>query len=99
MRLLVESLAELDPVDKPITAAELSGRWELLYTTVELFRASPFFQMARGREEGNMSGVGESWETEKLEENPFRCFGGEDLWADSGGRHRSRPLSEGRRKT
>ncbi|CAM9457603.1 unnamed protein product [Ectocarpus fasciculatus] len=45
MRLLVESLAELDPVNKPLTAAELSGRWELVYTTVELFRASPFFQM------------------------------------------------------
>ncbi|CAN0432360.1 unnamed protein product, partial [Ectocarpus sp. 8 AP-2014] len=25
--------------------SELSGRWELVYTTVELFRASPFFQM------------------------------------------------------
>ncbi|CAM9239450.1 unnamed protein product [Ectocarpus sp. 12 AP-2014] len=45
MRLLVESLAELDPVNKPLTASELSGRWELVYTTVELFRASPFFQM------------------------------------------------------
>lgn len=51
MRLLVESLAELDPVNKPITPADLSGRWELLYTTVELFRASPFFQMVRNREE------------------------------------------------
>lgn len=49
MRLLVESLEELDPVDKPITPAELSGRWELLYTTVELFRASPFFQMVGAR--------------------------------------------------
>lgn len=58
MRLLVESLAELDPVDKPITAAELSGRWELLYTTVELFRASPFFQMVRDREEGRTPGRG-----------------------------------------
>lgn len=47
MRLLVESLAKIDPVNKPITAAELSGRWELVYSTVELFRASPFFQMAR----------------------------------------------------
>ncbi|CAN0288383.1 unnamed protein product, partial [Ectocarpus sp. 13 AM-2016] len=47
MRLLVESLAELDPVNKPLTASELSGRWELVYTTVELFRASPFFQMVR----------------------------------------------------
>ncbi len=46
MRLLVESLAQIDPVNKPITAAELSGRWELVYSTVELFRASPFFQMA-----------------------------------------------------
>ncbi|CAN0194932.1 unnamed protein product [Ectocarpus sp. 6 AP-2014] len=45
MRLLVESLAELDPVNKPLTPPELSGRWELVYTTVELFRASPFFQM------------------------------------------------------
>eukprot|EP00903_Cladosiphon_okamuranus_P007604 g7375.t1 len=45
MRLLVESLAKLEPVNKRITPAELSGRWELLYTTVELFRASPFFQM------------------------------------------------------
>lgn len=50
MRLLVESLAELDPVNTPITPAELSGRWELVYTTVELFRASPFFQMVRERE-------------------------------------------------
>lgn len=45
MRQLVETLEELAPVDKPLTAAELSGRWELVYTTVELFRASPFFQM------------------------------------------------------
>ncbi|CAM9789969.1 unnamed protein product, partial [Pylaiella littoralis] len=45
MRLLVESLAELDPVNSPITPSQLSGRWELVYTTVELFRASPFFQM------------------------------------------------------
>lgn len=55
MRLLVESLAELEPVDTPITPAELSGRWELLYTTVELFRASPFFQMVRNRVEGEGS--------------------------------------------
>ncbi|CAM9592148.1 unnamed protein product, partial [Hapterophycus canaliculatus] len=47
MRLLVESLAELGPVNKPLTSADLSGRWELVYTTVELFRASPFFQMVR----------------------------------------------------
>lgn len=52
MRLLVEALAELDPVNAPITPAQLSGRWELLYTTVELFRASPFFQMVGGSEKG-----------------------------------------------
>lgn len=45
MRELVEKLAQLKPVDKPIAASQLSGRWELVYTTVELFRASPFFQM------------------------------------------------------
>lgn len=49
MRLLVESLAELDPVNTPITPSDLSGRWELVYTTVELFRASPFFQMVSAR--------------------------------------------------
>ena len=47
MRRLVETLAELEPLDKPLTAGQLSGRWELAYTTVELFRASPFFQMVR----------------------------------------------------
>lgn len=46
MRRMVEALADLDPVDKPLTPAQLSGRWELVYATVELFRASPFFQMA-----------------------------------------------------
>lgn len=45
MRSLVQSLAELRPVEKPLTAAQLSGSWELVYATVELFRASPFFQM------------------------------------------------------
>lgn len=44
MRGLVE---QLEPVDKPLTAADIGGRWELVYTTVELFRASPFFQMVR----------------------------------------------------
>eukprot|EP00904_Undaria_pinnatifida_P004383 jgi/Undpi1/13946/HiC_scaffold_9.g03597.m1 len=45
MRRLVDTLAKLEPLDKPLTATDLSGRWELAYTTVELFRASPFFQM------------------------------------------------------
>ena len=45
MRQLVDNLAQLEPVEKPISSAQLSGKWELLYTTVELFRASPFFQM------------------------------------------------------
>ncbi|CAN0024573.1 unnamed protein product [Ascophyllum nodosum] len=45
MRQLVDNLAQLEPVEKPILSAQLSGKWELLYTTVELFRASPFFQM------------------------------------------------------
>lgn len=58
MRLLVESLAELDPVNSPITPSQLSGRWELVYTTVELFRASPFFQMARKRERGGGGRLG-----------------------------------------
>lgn len=47
MRRLVDTLAKLEPLDKPLTATDLSGRWELAYTTVELFRASPFFQMVR----------------------------------------------------
>lgn len=46
MQLLVETLADMAPVNQPLGAAQLSGRWELVYTTVELFRASPFFQMA-----------------------------------------------------
>lgn len=45
MRQLVDNISELKPVDKPLSAAQLSGTWELVYTTVELFRASPFFQM------------------------------------------------------
>lgn len=45
MRQLVDSLVELDPVKKPLAAAQINGTWELVYTTVELFRASPFFQM------------------------------------------------------
>lgn len=72
MRLLVESLAELDPVDKPITAAELSGRWELLYTTVELFRASPFFQMVRNTGERKEN-------TTNLTSRYLFWFGGENL--------------------
>lgn len=45
MRQLVDSLVELDPVKKTLAAAQINGAWELVYTTVELFRASPFFQM------------------------------------------------------
>ena len=45
MRQLVDSLVESDPVQKPLAAAQINGTWELVYTTVELFRASPFFQM------------------------------------------------------
>ncbi|CAM9109116.1 unnamed protein product [Sphacelaria rigidula] len=45
MRYLVDQLSQIQPVARPLTGAQLSGRWELVYTTVELFRASPFFQM------------------------------------------------------
>lgn len=46
MRELVEQLAQLKPVNEPLSSKMLCGTWELVYTTVQLFRASPFFQMA-----------------------------------------------------
>lgn len=46
MRVLVDRLSTLQPVDKRLSAEMLNGSWELAYTTVQLFRASPFFQMA-----------------------------------------------------
>lgn len=98
MRLLVESLAKLGPVDSPITPAELSGRWELLYSTVELFRASPFFQMVRNREQGRRPGRGKRRGSERqctdADRDPVvAVVGGEDPCADSADRGTRRSIA------
>ncbi|CAM9866408.1 unnamed protein product, partial [Choristocarpus tenellus] len=45
MRCLVDQLVGLSPLDQQELPSRLNGQWELVYSTVELFRSSPFFQM------------------------------------------------------
>ena len=40
MRKLVEALV---PLSNEITQSSIEGEWELIYSSVELFRSSPFF--------------------------------------------------------
>ena len=40
MKKLVE---DLQPLSDEITQSSIEGEWELIYSSVELFRSSPFF--------------------------------------------------------
>jgi PAP_fibrillin len=46
-RQVIESVEAANPTPEPTTSPNIRGRWELVYSTTQLFRSSPFFLAGR----------------------------------------------------
>ena len=44
---IIEQLEALNPIASPASSSYMLGRWELIFSTTNLFRSSPFFMAAR----------------------------------------------------